>query len=74
MQRKKYKLVCLNQDECGYTEYFDFLIKDSFCTVCGSPALPYTTNTRPLHFLSEEELQKQSIQILANAIERIKND
>lgn len=74
MQRKKYKLVCLNQDECGYTEYLQSLTDDSFCSICGSPALPYTANTQPLHFLDEEELQKQSIRILVNAIERIKND
>lgn len=74
MKRKKYKLVCLNSDECGFVDYTNLIPEEYICNVCASPALLYLTNTAPFHLLTEEELQKQSVEMLAKAIKRINYD
>jgi hypothetical protein len=74
MKRKKYKLVCLNSDECGFVDYTNLIPEEYICNICANPALLYLANTPPFHLLGEEELQEQSIKILAQAIKRIDHD
>ncbi len=65
MKRENYKLICLNEDECGYTEYISTLPEDYLCEVCGSIAALYEANSQPIHKMPSHHFETQSVRKLS---------
>ena len=65
MKREKFKLVCLNEDECGYVEYVSTTPEDYICTNCGNIAAFYEANSIPIHKKAEHVFELDSIKKLS---------
>ena len=63
------KLICLNQDECGYVEQLgtmsekeiiEFSTKENLiCDMCASLALLYTDKHKPIFYGNEQEFDNK---------------
>ena len=64
------KLICLNVDECGFSEEIEQTdivdVNDFRCKLCLAIALPYTDNYKPIIMETEENFEAKSSQLLAS--------
>jgi len=65
MKREKFKLVCLNEDECGYVDYIPLPPEDYICANCGNIAGFYEANSTPIHKKPEHVFEIDSIKKLS---------
>lgn len=66
MKKQKFKLVCLNQDECSYVEYIDDFPEEYSCTICGSLAALYEADFIPIHEMPEHVFEIKCIEKLSH--------